>query len=113
MAASEMPAWSKLRRFAHQGHNAMDGMTPPRLASMPPGSQPDRPLPREAGLGQGSGAALAQHRTGGHVRRNGLERSGPAEHRQGDRVSDGVVVVAAVQQYLNSADWPLVTETDG
>ncbi len=43
MAASEMPASSKLRRFRTSAITPIDGMTVSHAsASMPPGSQPDR-----------------------------------------------------------------------
>ena len=100
IAASEMPAWSKLRRLRTSAITPIDGMTASHAsASMPPGSQPDSRSHEKP-----ASASAAGPRARSSARRSsiGTASSAAAAASIGSTVGvgDGVVVVATVEQVL-------------
>ena len=82
IAGSEMPAWSKLRRFRTRAITPIDGMTASHAsASMPPGSQPESRSHEKPASVSAAGPRRAQHDTT-LVRRDGVELGGGRQHRQ-------------------------------
>ena len=101
IAASPMPAWSKLRRLRTSAIAPIDGMTASHAsASMPPGSQPDSRSHEMPASASAAGAALPQHAPAARRPASASSAAAAASIGSTDGIGDGVVVVPTVQQLL-------------
>ena len=105
IAGSEMPAWSKLRRFRTSAITPIDGMTASHAsASMPPGSQPDSRSHEKP-----ASASAAGPRARSTARRSSVGTASSAAAAASTGSTSASARASSwwrrSSRYLNSADW--------